>query len=73
MPANKHRPKGTPRPAPNPIVCAFEFECDAIIVAGGDELVWRTAGERLEGELVVMVDAIDDFVADKIVVMEDVR
>lgn len=73
MPANKQRPKGTPRPAPRPIVCALELECDAIIVAGGDELLWRTAGETLEGELVVMVDVFDDFVAGRIVVMEDVR
>jgi len=73
MPASKQRPKGTPRPAPRPIVCAFELECDATIVAGGDILVWRTAGDKLEGEFVVVVDAIDDFVAGQMVVMEDVR
>ena len=62
IPLSKRRPKGTPRPAPRPTLCAFEFEWEAIIVADGDDLVWRIAVELLVEEPIMVVVLGDDVV-----------
>jgi len=43
---------------------------DAIVVADGDDLVWKMAVEELVDELVMVVGVVDDVVECKIVVKE---